>query len=59
MYGARVHLAVAAGYLPDHGFGYATVFLAVSTRHVAAFLAVLLSVRDVAPVRPQVLKASL
>jgi ACS family hexuronate transporter-like MFS transporter len=50
---------IVAGYLLDHGFGYATVFLAVSTFHVAAFLVILLSVRDVAPVRPEALKATL
>jgi ACS family hexuronate transporter-like MFS transporter len=42
---------VIAGYLLDHGFGYGPVFLAVSTFHVAAFLVILLSVRDVAPLR--------
>jgi ACS family hexuronate transporter-like MFS transporter len=40
---------MVAGYLLDHGFGYGPVFLAVSTFHVAAFLIILLSVRDVAP----------
>ena len=42
---------VVAGYLLDHGFGYETVFLAVSTFHVIAFLIILISVREVAPVR--------
>jgi ACS family hexuronate transporter-like MFS transporter len=42
---------MVAGYLLDHGFGYGPVFLAVSTFHVAAFLIILLSVRDIAPVK--------
>jgi ACS family hexuronate transporter-like MFS transporter len=38
-----------AGYLLDHGFGYGTVFLAVGSFHVVAFLVILASVRQVAP----------
>jgi ACS family hexuronate transporter-like MFS transporter len=40
------------GYLLDHGFGYATVFGAVSTFHVLAFLIVLFTVPTVQPVAP-------
>ena len=50
---------VIAGYLLDHGFGYDTVFLAVSTFHVIAFLIILLSVREVAPVRSPIFEVSL
>jgi len=49
---------VIAGYLLDHGFGYGPVFLAVSTFHVAAFLVILLSVRDVTPLRMPALEAA-
>jgi ACS family hexuronate transporter-like MFS transporter len=42
----------AVGYLLDHGFGYATVFGAVSTFHVLAFLIVLFTVPTVQPVAP-------
>ena len=38
---------LVAGYLLDHGFGYGTVFTAVSTFHVAAFCLILLTVRKV------------
>jgi ACS family hexuronate transporter-like MFS transporter len=38
---------LVAGYLLDHGFGYSTVFAAVSTFHVAAFCLILLTVRKV------------
>jgi ACS family hexuronate transporter-like MFS transporter len=48
-----------AGYLLDHGFGYGPVFLAVGTFHVAAFLVILLSVRQVAPLRSKALEMSL
>jgi ACS family hexuronate transporter-like MFS transporter len=50
---------MVAGYLLDHGFGYGPVFLAVSTFHVAAFFVILLSVRQVAPLHSNVLKATL
>jgi len=50
---------LAAGYLLDHGFGYGPVFVAVSTFHVAAFLVILLSVRQVAPLHSSVLEATL
>ena len=36
-----------AGYLLDHGFGYGTVFAAVSTFHVLAFLLILAAVREI------------
>lgn len=39
-----------AGYLLDHGFGYAPVFGAVATFHVAAFLLILATVRAVRPI---------
>ncbi len=42
-----------AGYLLDHGFGYGPVFLAVSTFHVVAFCVILVSIRNVAPIRRQ------
>jgi ACS family hexuronate transporter-like MFS transporter len=42
---------IVVGYLLDHGFGYGTVFLFVSTFHVIAYLIILISVRQVAPVR--------
>ena len=42
-----------AGYLLDHGFGYGPVFVAVSTFHVTAFLIILLSVRNVSPLRSE------
>ena len=45
-----------AGYLLDHGFGYSAVFAAVSTFHVAAFLVILLFVREVAPLSPKTLE---
>ncbi len=47
---------IVAGYLLDHGFGYGPVFVAVSTFHVAAFLIILLSVRQVAPLRTKLLE---
>jgi ACS family hexuronate transporter-like MFS transporter len=50
---------IVAGYLLDHGFGYGPVFIAVGTFHVAAFLIVLLFVREVAPVRSKLLQATL
>jgi ACS family hexuronate transporter-like MFS transporter len=50
---------MVAGYLLDHGFGYGPVFLAVGTFHVAAFLIILLSVRQVAPVRSKRLEVTL
>jgi ACS family hexuronate transporter-like MFS transporter len=50
---------LVAGYLLDHGFGYGPVFVAVSTFHVAAFLVILLSVREVAPLHSSVLEATL
>ena len=47
---------LVAGYLLDHGFGYGPVFAAVSTFHVAAFLIILLSVRQVAPLHSELLE---
>jgi ACS family hexuronate transporter-like MFS transporter len=44
-----------AGYLLDHGFGYGPIFLAVGTFHVAAFIIIMLSVREVAPLRSKFL----
>jgi len=41
---------LAAGYLLDRGFGWATVFGIVSTFHVTAFLLILGMVREVRPV---------
>jgi MFS transporter, ACS family, aldohexuronate transporter len=38
-----------AGYLLDHGFGYATVFKVAATFHVIAFLVILAMVPRVAP----------
>jgi ACS family hexuronate transporter-like MFS transporter len=38
-----------AGYLLDHGFGYATVFQLAATFHVIAFLVILITVPKVAP----------
>ena len=38
-----------AGYLLDHGFGYATVFNLAGTFHVAAFLVILAAVPSVRP----------
>ena len=38
-----------AGYLLDHGFGYATVFQLAATFHVIAFLVILITVPEVAP----------
>ncbi len=38
-----------AGYLLDHGFGYATVFKVAATFHVIAFLVILATVPKVAP----------
>jgi len=38
-----------AGYLLDHGFGYATVFEVAATFHVIAFLVILIAVPKVAP----------
>jgi len=35
------------GYLLDHGFGYGTVFAAVSTFHVLAFLLILAAIREI------------
>ncbi len=45
-----VVFGLVVGYLLDHGFGYGTVFAIVSTLHVAAFLVILVSVRQVRPV---------
>jgi MFS transporter, ACS family, hexuronate transporter len=39
-----------AGYLLDHGFGYATVFKIAATFHVIAFLVILTMVPRIAPV---------
>ena len=50
---------LVAGYLLDHGFGYGTVFLALGTFHVLAFLTVLVSVRQVAPVQSPVQKVAI
>ena len=50
---------VVAGYLLDHGFGYGPVFLAVGTFHVIAYLIILLSVREVAPLGSEVLEMTL
>jgi MFS transporter, ACS family, hexuronate transporter len=38
-----------AGYLLDHGFGYQTVFTLAATFHVIAFLVILITVPQVAP----------
>ena len=38
-----------AGYLLDHGAGYAPIFVLVSTFHVLAFGLILLMVRTVRP----------
>lgn len=40
---------LVVGYLLDHGFGYGTVFGIVSTLHIAAFILVLFTVRQVIP----------
>jgi MFS transporter, ACS family, aldohexuronate transporter len=40
---------LVVGYLLDNGYGYGTVFALVSTFHVAAFLLILLTVRQVKP----------
>ena len=50
---------MVAGYLLDHGLGYGPVFLAVGTFHVIAFLIILASIRQVAPLRSEVLQVSL
>ena len=50
---------LVVGYLLDHGFGYGTVFLAVGSFHVIAFLIVLLSVREVAPLRHRTQKVTI
>jgi MFS transporter, ACS family, hexuronate transporter len=50
---------MVAGYLLDHGFGYASVFLAVSSFHIIAFLIILMSVREVRPIRSTALEMSL
>ena len=50
---------LVVGYLLDHGSGYGPVFAAVSMFHVIAFVVILLSVREVAPVRSATLKVSL
>lgn len=39
-----------AGYLLDHGFGYATVFKIAATFHVIAFLVILTMVPRIRPV---------
>src|SRR6185312_4707122 len=44
-----VIFGLVVGYLLDHGFGYGTVFVLVSTFHVAAFCLILLTVRRVQP----------
>src|SRR5262249_22247575 len=49
---------MVAGYLLDHGFGYGPVFLAVGTFHIAAFLIILLAVREVAPLHPKALETA-
>jgi MFS transporter, ACS family, aldohexuronate transporter len=40
---------LVVGYLLDHGFGYGTVFGVVSTLHIAAFILILFTVRQVIP----------
>jgi MFS transporter, ACS family, hexuronate transporter len=44
-----VVFGLVVGYLLDHGFGYPVVFALVSTFHVAAFLVILSTVRNVRP----------
>ena len=45
-----VVFGLVAGWLLDEGHGYGPVFAAVSTFHAAAFLLILLTIRDVRPV---------
>ena len=47
-----VVFGLVVGYLLDHGFGYGPVFAIVSTLHVAAFLVIVSTVREVREVQP-------
>ena len=44
-----VVFGLVVGYLLDHGYGYSTVFVIVSTLHVVGYCVILLTVRRVEP----------